>query len=93
VQPLPRSGFARKIVDKWMRKARRRLEQRMAAGMLDLPPPPGAIALAGMDIEPEAPETPRQSVERVVRMCSEMLNEVGEVPAMFVILDYEVAVA
>jgi hypothetical protein len=46
-----------------------------------------------MDIEPEAPETPRQSVERVVRMCSEMLNEVGEVPAMFVILDYEVAVA
>jgi hypothetical protein len=77
---------ARKRVEKWMKAAVRQIEEQAASGRLDLSPPPSAIALAGRDIEPEEPETPRQSVERVVRMCCDTLNELGEVPPVFFVL-------
>jgi hypothetical protein len=43
--------------------------------------------VAGSNIEPEAPETPRQSMERIVGIARDMLNEAGAVPDLFCVLD------
>jgi hypothetical protein len=78
---------ARKVVDKWMQKAQRQVEEQMAAGTLDLSPPEGSVAMPGRGIDPDVPETPHQSVERIVGTVSDILNDLGEIPPVFCVMD------
>lgn len=48
----------------------------------------GPQLMAGANIEPETPETPRQSVERIAGMAREMLSGTGRVTPVYAVLDH-----